>query len=93
MHAIQRGVNPSVLARFLVLGLPGGVMMAADAASFDVTTVMASVLGNTYWMSNELPAMCPNDKAIAAVPMLLCFVSAIYHSADPVLLTPNLDPL
>ncbi len=48
MHAIQRGVTPSVLARFLVLGLPGGVMMAADAASFDVTTVMASVLGNTY---------------------------------------------
>lgn len=44
-HAIKRGVSPAVLARFLVLGMPGGVMMAADAASFDVTTVMASVLG------------------------------------------------
>lgn len=44
-HAIKHGVSPAVLARFLVLGMPGGVMMAADAASFDVTTVMASVLG------------------------------------------------
>lgn len=44
-HAIKHGVSPAVLAKFLVLGMPGGVMMAADAASFDVTTVMASVLG------------------------------------------------
>ena len=44
-QAIKQGVTPTVLARFLVLGMPGGVMMAADAASFDVTTVMASVLG------------------------------------------------
>ena len=44
-HAIKHGVSPAVLARFLVLGMPGGVMMAADAASFDVTTVMASMLG------------------------------------------------
>ena len=54
MSAIKHGVTPSVLARFLVLGLPGGVMMAADAASFDVTTVMASVLGE----SGYLPASC-----------------------------------
>ncbi|KAA6429172.1 MAG: hypothetical protein FRX49_00568 [Trebouxia sp. A1-2] len=39
------GVSPHVLSNFLVLGLPGGVMMAADACSFDVTTVMASILG------------------------------------------------
>lgn len=45
--AIKQGVSPAVLAKFLVLGMPGGVMMAADAASFDVTTVMASVLGMT----------------------------------------------
>ena len=50
MHAIKHGVTPSVLARFLVLGLPGGVMMAADAASFDVTTVMASVLGKSGFL-------------------------------------------
>ena len=49
MAAIWHGVSPAVLARFLVLGLPGGVMMAADACSFDVTTVMASVLGNTLY--------------------------------------------
>ena len=30
---------------FLLLGLPGGVMMALDAASFDITTVMAGFLG------------------------------------------------
>ena len=45
MMAIWHGMSPAVLARFLVLGLPGGVMMAADACSFDVTTVMASILG------------------------------------------------
>lgn len=43
--AICSGVSPHVLSNFLVLGLPGGVMMAADACSFDVTTVMASILG------------------------------------------------
>ncbi|DBA68436.1 TPA: hypothetical protein ACH3X2_013734 [Trebouxia sp. C0005] len=58
MHAIQRGVNPSVLARFLVLGLPGGVMMAADAASFDVTTVMASVLGESKVDAHALLLTC-----------------------------------
>lgn len=45
-EAICKGVSPQVLSNFLVLGLPGGVMMAADACSFDVTTVMASILGN-----------------------------------------------
>ena len=44
-EAICKGVSPQVLSNFLVLGLPGGVMMAADACSFDVTTVMASILG------------------------------------------------
>ncbi len=84
MHAIQRGVTPSVLARFLVLGLPGGVMMAADAASFDVTTVMASVLGNTPLDLKCMGSMCPNDKAAATVLMLLCFVYAVCHLTDPV---------
>ncbi|KAL3161013.1 hypothetical protein ABBQ38_009396 [Trebouxia sp. C0009 RCD-2024] len=44
-EAVCKGVSPQVLSNFLVLGLPGGVMMAADACSFDVTTVMASILG------------------------------------------------
>ena len=44
-EAVCKGVTPQVLSNFLVLGLPGGVMMAADACSFDVTTVMASILG------------------------------------------------
>ena len=43
--AVKAGLSPHVLSNFLVLGLPGGVMMAADACSFDVTTVMASILG------------------------------------------------
>ena len=46
-EAICNGVSPHVLSNFLVLGLPGGVMMAADACSFDVTTVMASILGES----------------------------------------------
>ncbi|DBB14879.1 TPA: hypothetical protein ACH3X3_004480 [Trebouxia sp. C0006] len=45
MAAVRHGVSPKVMTRFLALGLPGGVMMGVDAASFDVTTVMASVLG------------------------------------------------
>ena len=53
-HAIKHGVSPAVLARFLVLGMPGGVMMAADAASFDVTTVMASVLGIAALVLNDI---------------------------------------
>ena len=40
-----KGVSPQVVSNFLVLGLQGGVMMAADACSFVVTTVMASILG------------------------------------------------
>ena len=47
MAAVRHGVSPKVLARFLALGLPGGVMMGVDAASFDVTTVMASILGQS----------------------------------------------
>jgi len=79
MHAIQRGVTPSVLARFLVLGLPGGVMMAADAASFDVTTVMASVLGNmpldVKCMACNVP-QCQGISTVADAPLLcLCYMS------------------
>ncbi len=44
------------------------------------------------WMSNEWPTMCPNDKASAQLLMPFCFISAVFHCVDPVLLTPNLDP-
>ena len=68
-HAIKQGVSPAVLARFLVLGMPGGVMMAADAASFDVTTVMASVLGALA--TALLPNVLGRPDRLASV----CFMS------------------
>ena len=76
MHAIKQGVSPGVLARFLVLGLPGGVMMAADAASFDVTTVMASVLGNP-----PSPAPFSLSQLLSAVNWNPCltFMTSIRH--------------
>ena len=53
--AVKAGLSPHVLSSFLVLGLPGGVMMAADACSFDVTTVMASILGRLVLLAMGLP--------------------------------------
>ena len=46
--AIRAGLAPLYLMRFASIGLPGGVLMAADAASFDITTAMAGFLG-THW--------------------------------------------
>ena len=43
--AIRAGLAPHYLLRFASIGLPGGVLMAADAASFDITTAMAGFLG------------------------------------------------
>lgn len=65
-EAVCKGVSPQVLSNFLVLGLPGGVMMAADACSFDVTTVMASILGET-----SPPHLLQNTP-----PVPLCKVSS-----------------
>lgn len=42
---LKAGLSPSTQWAFLQLGLPGGLMMAADASSFDVTTAMAGALG------------------------------------------------
>jgi hypothetical protein len=42
---VHRGLSTKNMVTFLQLGLPGGCMMAADAASFDITTVMAGYLG------------------------------------------------
>ena len=43
--AVKAGFSLKLLKEFLVLGIPGGVMQAANSCSFDVTTVMASILG------------------------------------------------
>ena len=43
--AIKAGLAPHYLLRFASIGLPGGILMAADAASFDITTAMAGFLG------------------------------------------------
>lgn len=67
--AIWHGIAPKTLTRFLVLGLPGGVMMAADACSFDVTTVMASILGMPC-LSTLLPLMYSLN-----VPWYLAFLA------------------
>ena len=45
--AAKAGLSPKLLKEFLVLGIPGGIMQAANACSFDVTTVMASMLGGS----------------------------------------------
>lgn len=42
---LKAGLSPSTQWAFLQLGLPGGLMMTADASSFDVTTAMAGALG------------------------------------------------
>lgn len=64
-NAVCSGVSPHVLSNFLVLGLPGGVMMAADACSFDVTTVMASILGTTacIYLPAQCVCLCHSNKA------------------------------
>jgi len=54
-------------------------MMAADAASFDVTTVMASVLGNmpldVKCMACNVP-QCQGISTVADAPLLcLCCMS------------------
>lgn len=42
---LKAGLSPETQWSFLKLGLPGGLMMAADSSSFDVTTAMAGSLG------------------------------------------------
>ena len=43
--ALATGLGMHYLLRFLAIALPGGVLMAADAASFDITTAFAGFLG------------------------------------------------
>lgn len=43
----KAAVQPAVVTRFLRLGIPGGLSLAFEAGSFDVTTVMAGRLGAT----------------------------------------------
>ena len=75
-EAVCKGVSPQVLSNFLVLGLPGGVMMAADACSFDVTTVMASILGE------PLPRRPPRPPPYLQLH-IVSFVVGVKHSAKP----------
>ena len=75
--AICSGVSPHVLSNFLVLGLPGGVMMAADACSFDVTTVMASILGEQRSSLSPMLPDCVFSTMLADcvfIMMLACCV-------------------
>ena len=74
VKAARHGVTPRVLARFLALGLPGGVMMGVDAASFDVTTIMASVLGKS---ANHTLTIAMVNQVIAKQPDLGQFVSLL----------------
>ena len=71
-EAIWHGIAPKTLTRFLVLGLPGGVMMAADACSFDVTTVMASILGMLPAVVLFLLGFCCNAH------LSCCLCNAVY---------------
>lgn len=43
--SFKAGFAPATVRQFWTLGLPGGLMMAADASSFDVTTAFAGALG------------------------------------------------
>lgn len=71
-EAIKAGLSPHVLSNFLVLGLPGGVMMAADACSFDVTTVMASILG--MYASPPFLTICQSDVGFVGCHQDLCTI-------------------
>ena len=70
MTAMKHGLTPKVLARFLTLGLPGGIMMGVDAASFDVTTVMASVLGKLR-CSPLSPHCCSHDLNLSVIRLTM----------------------
>lgn len=43
--SMKAGFTFATVRQFWTLGLPGGLMMAADASSFDVTTAFAGALG------------------------------------------------
>ena len=78
--AICSGVSPHVLSNFLVLGLPGGVMMAADACSFDVTTVMASILGEQCSLLSLVLAYCLCSMMLACCVFSAMLVYCNYSS-------------
>ena len=46
-ETIATAVSWKQLGSILALGLPGGVMLAADAGAFEVTTALAGILGAT----------------------------------------------
>jgi hypothetical protein len=52
------------------LGAAGGVMMGVDAASFDVTTVMASVLGMTVLSAYRILPVCLPQQCVSPCCLL-----------------------
>lgn len=38
-------IKPGRLFEFMTLGLPGGLMLAVESSSFEITTAMAGILG------------------------------------------------
>lgn len=59
---LKAGLSPSTQWAFLQLGLPGGLMMAADASSFDVTTAMAGALGKHRSSTSFSPALLGQSR-------------------------------
>lgn len=43
--AMSDAVSWETLVEFLKLGIPGGLMMAAEGNSYDITTTLAGILG------------------------------------------------
>ena len=60
LELFKTAAKPQLLWRFLQLGMPGAVMMTADASSFDITTAMAGILS----MSLALYLLCIARLAI-----------------------------
>lgn len=48
---IRDGLSLRTQWEFLKLGMPGGCMMAAEASSFDITTAMAGLLGESHFLT------------------------------------------
>ncbi len=44
---LKAGLSLKTQWAFMQLGIPGGLMMAAEASSYDVTTALAGLLGSS----------------------------------------------
>lgn len=74
---VRDGLSLRTQWEFLKLGLPGGLMMAAEASSFDITTALAGILGQAApaaaaafaWSSHAPTASALQCRTLS---MLLC---------------------